>query len=263
MTKKISLIFFLISIFSCEKDNINSETFSLNIEITNNIPITDDSYNYGWVDNDLSTYDVEIFAEAYTTSGYAELNNNLDLVSGGYLDAFGLHENETILINHDVQLDVGSVVLITIQAWNENTSFWVNNNDTVHVELLDYNTHLSNYDIQGATGTNPVIEEDNSDLIGKWVLLSGCSNLNNEHIYFKFNSDGSGYIFNADCNNLCVGYGYYLYFDWEDNGNSVDLNYTSASDYCGVETATPNPETLNYTISGNQLTIGGGILTKE
>lgn len=103
----------------------------------------------------------------------------------------------------------------------------------------------------------------NENIVGKWINLNGCANVNNEKTYFQFNSDGSGKIFNVDCNSSCSGYGYYLYFNYSDNGDSFTLNYTSVSEYCGFTAPTPSAETINYTKNGNQLTFGGKTWTKQ
>jgi hypothetical protein len=113
-------------------------------------------------------------------------------------------------------------------------------------------------------GENNIYETGtDSSIVGKWINLNGCVTASGDQSFFLFNSDGTGSIFNADCNNSCTNYGYFLNFEWEDNGSSVLLNYTSVSEYCGVQVATPLPETINYSISGVNLSLGGATWTKS
>ncbi len=116
-------------------------------------------------------------------------------------------------------------------------------------------------------GENFITESSTGDggsgLQGKWVREDGCVNANGEQTYFYFGSDGTGRLFQADCNNACDGFGVYLYFDYTDNGDSVTLNYTGNNTYCGVETAIPDPDTLDYELNGDELDIAGALFIKE
>ncbi|MDK2771132.1 MAG: hypothetical protein KYX68_02710 [Flavobacterium sp.] len=263
MKAKLLLVALTLLLFGCEKeDNVESEDFNIKIKIINSLSSNDNGYLYGWVDDDDTTYDVEIGADAYVSNGSASLTNNLNVGPMGFLDRIALHPDEVYEINKTIKLDKGAVVEISLQAWNSNTSFWINNNDNVTVELTDWGPNLSDYTITGATGSNPVVNQNNN-IEGTWVNLNGCSNLNNQKTYFQFNSDGTGKIYNVDCNSTCTGYGYYLHFSYTDNGDSFTLNYTSVSEYCGYTAPTPSAETINYTKSGNQLTFGGATWTKQ
>jgi hypothetical protein len=108
-----------------------------------------------------------------------------------------------------------------------------------------------------------VIYSPNGNLIGQWVDLNGCVNSNNEQAIFNFRGDGTGFFFSTDCNSTCKDGGVYLYFDWTDNDGSVTLTYTGNNTYCGKETNLPSPNTLNYTLNGNKLEIGGAMWTKN
>lgn len=105
--------------------------------------------------------------------------------------------------------------------------------------------------------------ESTYDISGKWINLKGCPNANGERAYFQFNSDGTGKIYNVDCRNTCEGYGYYLNFNWKATESSVTLNYTSVSKYCNVQPPTPKPEDKEFTITGNELSLGGAVWTKK
>jgi len=255
------LLLIIVTVVSCSKGNVDIDPFSLNITIINKLPSTEDGYNYGWVDDDVSTYDVEVSADAYTESGIAALDNNLNIGDLGFLDRFAMVEDETVSLNHTIDLDVGAVVQVNIQSWNGNESFWVNNGDNVTVSIPDPADSFETYIIQGATGTNPVVSD--VAIVGKWVDLNGCINANGEQTYFQFNENGSGEIFYVDCYSVCEGFGYYLYFNWTDNGDAVSLDYTSRGSYCGETAETPSPESLSYSLSGDTLTMAGATWTRD
>lgn len=102
-----------------------------------------------------------------------------------------------------------------------------------------------------------------NNLIGTWYRIDGCITANGSQSNFKFNSNGTGHLFQADCNSACDDNGVFLYFNWTDNGGTVTLNYTGNNAYCGVNTPIPKPDTLDYSIDGNQLSIAGAVFKKH
>lgn len=88
-----------------------------------------------------------------------------------------------------------------------------------------------------------------SNIIGKWSSENGCSNLNGEKAYFRFNADKSGVFFNTDCNSACAGYGITFHFTYVQKEKTITINYTRTDDYCNMPVNTPVPETASYTLS--------------
>jgi hypothetical protein len=102
------------------------------------------------------------------------------------------------------------------------------------------------------------IENNSSNpLVGKWMQMNECSNSSGESNWFIYNSDGRGQNKMVDCNSLCTGGGIKLYFNYTVSGNSINMNWTAADDYCGIENKIPSPTTYTYSLSGDILTING------
>jgi len=249
--RKTTIIFFILFIlFSCSKDDKDSITFSNKLLITNDIEPNPNLWsNYSEQNDELS---VNFSGDSYSINGWeSSLNINTS-------ENLNLTYGQTIEIDISYNISDGNTPLIRMGEQNYIASefaFWVNDGD-----IISWN--MSNDFVFGATGENPV-ESNTNPLVGKWVNLNGCTNANSEQSYFQFNSDNTGRIFNSDCASACAGYGYFLNFNWTDNGSSIGINYTSVSEYCGVQAPTPSPETLNYSISGNQLSIGGASWNKQ
>lgn len=100
------------------------------------------------------------------------------------------------------------------------------------------------------TGTGPCI-------VGTWVTTT-CGGSGRQ--YYVFNSSGTGYSQNDECNGICEPM--VFRYDYELDGSTCTLNYTSADPvYCegyGTNTPmTPKPDTFTFTCSGDELVING------
>ncbi len=254
--KNLLLLSIVFLVLSCEKDELPSSDFTVNLTITN----MQDPTN--WCDEECEDNTISFFAEI-RNYGYEGADGSYKTLAkmGDHKLEFG----ESVTVTRTYKQYEGQVAQLFVEVdgydyyLEQDTSGWLADGDQLYFEVGGYDG------IQGDTGENPY--EDNNDsgggLIGRWVNLSGCQNTSGDQTYFQFSSNGSGKIFNVDCNSTCDGGGYFINYNWEDNGSSVTLNYTSVSEYCDVQVGTPEPETLSYSISGNELSIGGAVFTKQ
>jgi hypothetical protein len=100
--------------------------------------------------------------------------------------------------------------------------------------------------------------KDGSDqLVGSWKEIEGCSSPSGKNNTFTFSSGGGGNFFNVDCDAVCPGSGVNFGFSWKVNDSNLSLNYTTVSEYCGVQADVPSPDSFSYSISGDILTVQG------
>jgi len=255
--KNLLLLSVAFSLLSCDKEELPSSDFTVNLTITN----MQDPEN--WCEEEC---------ENNTISFSAEIRNyGYEGAEGSYktLAQMGDHKlefGESVTVTRTYTQYEGQVAQLFVEVdgydffLEQDTSGWLADGDQLYWEVGSFDS-----EIKGNTGENPYTEgggDSGGGLVGTWVNLSGCQNASGDQTYFQFNSNGSGTIFNVDCNSTCDGGGYFLNYNWEDNGSSVTLNYTSVSEYCGAQVDPPAPETLSYSINGNELSIGGAVFTK-
>jgi len=168
------------------------------------------------------------------------------------------------------------LVFIAITGFqiDQDTNTILYNQDGVVITLLDEdkiackNVNVISISIKGEkskktntyydpTSTSSGTSNNSNAIIGTWMLLNSCTNANNESIWFNFSSSGSGQSFSADCNNACPGNGVKFYFNYTSTSSTINVNWTSVDDYCGVVSDTPSPVIYTYSLSGDILTIDG------
>lgn len=100
-------------------------------------------------------------------------------------------------------------------------------------------------------------------LVGKWMRVNTCRNVNNVANWVQFNSDGTGTSFNSDCNSACAGYGINFGFTYTYDDAEFTLNYNRADPYCGLPVDIPKPITNTYSVAGTSLFIAGAEFEKQ
>ncbi len=100
-------------------------------------------------------------------------------------------------------------------------------------------------------------KDGSGKLVGTWKEVSGCSAPSGKKNTFTFSSGGSGTFFNVDCNAICSGSGVNFGFKWDADDSNLALNYTSVSEYCGVQEDVPDADSFSYSISDDILTVQG------
>ncbi len=94
-------------------------------------------------------------------------------------------------------------------------------------------------------------------LLGKWNQVSACTNASGAKNYFNFSTSTSGTIGQIDCNNTCSDGGTFTQFTYSISGSSVSITPQSVSDFCGVSPTLASPFTVQFSVSGNTLTLDG------
>jgi hypothetical protein len=109
-----------------------------------------------------------------------------------------------------------------------------------------------------SSGTSSTSSSSAPCIEGKWGYMT-CSS-SKEQIWY-FDSNGSGYFTNPDCNNICEDLKFN--FNYTISGNTCNVDYTSADAvYCdgyGTNTPqTPSDDSFEFSCSGNSLTVTSG-----
>lgn len=299
MKAKLLLVALALSLFGCEKEeckNCGVPSDKIFIKITFDDEIYELKAGYYYNDNgvnsvlqssDIISYGIDYNSFTINLSDWENESNlifpNLNIILPSGEITTGLQNN--INLNYLLLTANNYTYTNELPYWDYDRQILINNY-SLNISKFIHNPYTDPDQIEGYftssftsidDGQNhtlridfeidsDVIDDlpvDTNTIVGTWVNLNGCSNVNNQKTYFQFNSDGTGKIYNVDCNSTCTGYGYYLYFNYTDNGDSFTLNYTSVSEYCGYTAPTPSAETINYTKSENQLTFGGANWTKQ
>ena len=171
------------------------------------------------------------------------LNENLGLNDPDYL-----YDNLTspVLMKKEREIEV-DLKPKKIYAWDLN--------DNTFKETGEKSKKTNTY--YDPTSASSGTSNNSNAIIGTWMLLNSCTNSNNESIWFNFSSSGTGQSFSADCNNACPGNGVKFYFNYTSTSSTINVNWTSVDDYCGVVSDTPSPVVYSYSLSGDILTIDG------
>jgi len=166
--------------------------------------------------------------------------------------------NETKKMNFKVKGFVGELFDL-IASENESGSW-----DQIDAAIFTPEDGGSySYTVGSSNVTENVGNETSEKLVGEWMRSSGCINVNDEANYYRFNSNGSGYFFAADCSSACEDYGIYFYFDYTASSTTLNLDNNSVSDYCGYSSDTPPDESVSYSLSGDILIIGSNTYLRQ